>query len=93
MVFQNYIPSDSNVQSGLKINVIRNFILVLSGVAQVVGVSSCGPKGLGFDSQSGHRYGSQVQSLVGACRTGNWSMFLFHMGVPLHLSLPSFPSL
>ena len=64
-------------------------LLVLAGVAQLVGASSCKPKGHGDNSQSGHIPGLQVRYPVGAFARGNLLMFLSHIDV----SLPPFPSL
>ena len=58
-------------------------------VAQLVGASSCTPKGCGFKSWSGHIARLRVQSPVGACTRGNQLTFLSHIYVSLSLSLPS----
>ena len=56
-------------------------------------VSSCKVKGCWFDSWSGHMPGLWVQTPVGVCTGGNWSMFVSHIDLSLLLSLPPFPSL
>ena len=60
----------------------------LAGVAQLVGASSCEPKGRGFNPWSGHTPRLWVRSPVRAHTRGNQSMF------PTHVegSLPPFPS-
>ena len=63
----------------------------LASMAQLFGVSSCKPKGHGFNSQSGHIPRLWVRSLVGAHTGGNQSMFLSYINVSL--SLPPFLSL
>ena len=50
--------------------------LALASVAQLVEASSSKPKGLRFDSWSGHIPGLRVWSPVGVCMRGNQSMLL-----------------
>ena len=56
-------------------------------VAQLVGASSCTPKGCRFDSQSGQIPRLWVQAPVGEHLGGNQSMFLSHIDVCLSLFL------
>lgn len=51
---------------------------VSAGGAQWVGVSSHRMNGRQLDSWSGHVTSLQVQSPLGACMTGNWSVPLSH---------------
>ena len=54
-------------------------IVVLTSVAQLVGASSCKPKGCGFNSWPQHMPRLQVQSLTGEHTGGNQQMFLSHI--------------
>ena len=67
----------------------HHLIITLTNVAQLVGASSCKPRGHGFDSWSGHMPRLWVQSLVGACKRDNQSVFL--MSMFLSLSPSSLP--
>ena len=66
----------------------------LASVVQLVGETSCKPKGCRFDSQSEHKPRLWVWSPVKACTGGNRQMFFSHIHVSfLSLSLPRFPTL
>ena len=58
-----------------RIDVKKKRVHALAGVAQLVGASSSKPKGLGFNSQSGHLPRLRVRSPVGAHMRGKRLMF------------------
>lgn len=46
----------------------QQYVLAVAGVAQLVGASSCEPKGRGFSAWSGHIRRFQIQSPVGGAQ-------------------------
>ena len=61
--FEVFPSSYPKLLRDFKVNYVTS--LALAGIAQLVGTSSCKPKGCGFDSQSGHMPRLWVWSLVG----------------------------
>ena len=69
---------------------VKNVLLALASVAQLVGAMSCKLKSCRFNSRPVHMPGFQIWSEVRAHVRGSRSMFLSHMDISLSLS-PSLP--
>ena len=66
--------------------------IALVGMSQLVGVSSCKPKGWEFNSWSEHIPSLRVQSPVGTHAKNKLSMFHSHINVSFSLPTPNFLS-